>query len=59
MTIDEAITELTSQLIMQNILGGTYHADALKLGIEALKFIQDGRRDFTAVIWRLLPGETT
>lgn len=58
MRIDEAIGDLSVQLEVKHILGQTRQADAIKLGIEALKR-EKGQRDHRIPGWNTpLPGET-
>ncbi len=58
MTIDEAIGDLSIQLEVKRILGKSREADAIKLGIEALKLLLPARKGMTASSFPLLPGET-
>jgi len=58
MTIDEAIVCLSIQREVKHQLGKEYEADALLLGIEALKH-EEGQRDHRIPGWNTpLPGET-
>jgi len=58
MTIDEAKICLSIQLEVKHRLGKDYEAQALQLGIEALKWIQYYRLKYYADTHKLLPGET-
>jgi hypothetical protein len=58
MTIEEAMVSLSVQLEIKSRLGNEEAADALRLGIEALKRLQDNRKDPEFDHWVLLPGET-
>jgi len=56
--LDIAIIDLLVQLETQRRIGGTRSAEALKLGIEALKLIKRNRR-YTPQPYNIkLPGET-
>jgi len=57
-TLKEAITELTKQLGPRYSTPHTPFHNALKLGIEALKRLEDNRRDPEFDHWIPLPGET-
>jgi len=58
MKIDEAITDLSIQLEVKHRVGAEYSADALKLGIEALKWAKLVRSLFPLALLERLPGET-
>ncbi|MBA7666856.1 hypothetical protein ES703_74939 [subsurface metagenome] len=58
MKLKEAITVLSLQLRLQHLLGKFREADAVKLGIEALKRLRELRIDNPETAWQLLPGET-
>ena len=59
MTIDEAMTDLSIQLEVKHSLGKNYQAEAIKLGIEALKCIKQVREATgVSAIEFDLPGET-
>jgi len=58
MTIDKAIADLSIQREVKRRLGKDYQADAIKLGIEALKRIQVLRSFPNREPLKSLPGET-
>ena len=58
MTIDDAITILAKEPGNVRGLGMQVRIDALKLGIEALKRVQDLRKERGMNSCYLLPGET-
>ncbi len=58
MKLEEAITDLSLQMEVKRRLGKSREADAVKLGIEALKRLQELRIDNPETAWQLLPGET-
>lgn len=58
MTLEEAMTDLSIQLEVKRRLGQSRQADAIKLGIEALKRLGEGRKVDHAFAWKRLPGET-
>lgn len=58
MTIDEAKICLSIQLEVKHRLGKDFEANALQLGIEALKRIEAARLQWTNSPLHLLPGET-
>jgi len=58
MTLGEAKTDLSIQLEVKRRLGKNREADALKLGIEALKQVEEYRTHHILSKVKLLPGET-
>lgn len=58
MNIDEAIKILREELDDENIPSTSRTAQALKLGIEALEWIKEGRIEGCYRCPPLLPGET-
>ncbi len=58
MKLEEAITDLSLQMEVKRRLGKSREADAVKLGIEALKRVQDMRISPCTTEDELLPGET-
>ncbi len=58
MTIDEAIKHLTEWRDAGLTLLPAYDLEALKLGFEALKRIEQERGLHTYPAYKLLPGET-
>lgn len=58
MTIDEAIKTLNQEYNFKLILNLTKEANAIKLGIEALHFVDDARNVTAPFLARLLKGET-
>lgn len=58
MTIDEAIEVLTSRMGQQDPVHDPEADDDLKLGIEALKRVENYREESLDVDFGLLPGET-
>jgi len=58
MTIDEAMTDLSIQLEVKRGLGLSRQADAITLGIEALKALKLHRRFMHNSEFELMPGET-
>jgi hypothetical protein len=58
MTIEEAIETLTDLRDDIITLWGPDHIDAMKLGIEALRWRQHCKKDNPDVDFVLLPGET-
>jgi len=58
MTIEEAIADLLSQLAVATITGHYHRANALKIGINGLKRLQDSRRDPEFDHYIPLTGET-
>lgn len=58
MTLDEAIADLSIQLEVKRRLGKNREADAIKLGIEALKAVKQARDIAYSVPAHYLPGET-
>jgi len=58
MTLDEALTDLSIQLEVKRRLNQDHQADAIKLGIEALRWVQDVRHIISTPNPELLPGET-
>jgi hypothetical protein len=58
MTIDEAIKWLQDEIPLAEKKGELYLCAALKLGIEALKYIQRARQHDLYVKLGRLPGET-
>jgi len=59
MTIDEAIATLTSFISWFGLDFADRDLKAIKLAIEALKRIKDGRKRGYDFFGHLLPGETT
>ena len=59
MTLEAAMTDLSIQLAVQSRLGYSYHADAIKLGIEALKRQLQCKRSQNHIDYLPMPGETT
>ena len=58
MTINEAKICLSIQVEVKHRLGKDYEANALQLGIEALKWVERYRPDNKIDRWGLLSGET-
>lgn len=58
MTIDEAMGDLSIQREVKVMLGKTREAEAIGLGIEALKREKERRKYLVNSIGELLPGET-
>ena len=58
MTIDEAITILGAEESWKRGLEQIRRADAIKLGIEALKAMKNARSLVSRSEYRLFPGET-
>ena len=58
MTLDEAMADLSIQLEVTYRLGKYYQANAIELGIEALKRIQECRLADYMIKEDYLPGET-
>ena len=58
MTIEEALTDLSIQLEVKRKLGKNHQANALKLGIEALKRLYLQREHPKRKLNTLLVGET-
>lgn len=58
MTLEKAIAELSRQLEVKHLLGKFHQADALKLGIEALKHVEGLRKWGIPHVNHMLPGET-
>ena len=58
MKISEAKTCLSIQLEVKHRLGKDFEAKALKLGIEALKCIEEHRAEFGNIPYTGLPSET-
>jgi hypothetical protein len=58
MTIDEAIKRLQDELPLAEKKGELYLCAALRLGIEALRYIQRARQHDLYVKPERLPGET-
>lgn len=58
MTIDEAMADLSVQLEVKHRLGKDQQADAIRLGIEALKCIKWQRIPPACLGRSRLPGET-
>ena len=58
MTIDQAIEELDKQLGPKYSTSGSPWHNAMKLGIEALKFIKEHRIEWHCDYPLKLPGET-
>lgn len=56
--LEEAMADLSMQLEAKRRLGRSRQADAIKLGIEALKRLQEHRTEHVDITYRLLPGET-
>ena len=57
-TIDEAMTDLSIQREVKRRLGKTHEADALGLGIEALKAVKKFQSMGSKINPLRLPGET-
>ena len=58
MTIDEAIKLLQEELLMPWFEDYPEAIDAIKLGVEALKYVKHMRPTFDGVPFELLLGET-
>lgn len=58
MTIDKAIKSLIKELSMIYGIGTQKRIDAVKLGIEALKYLKARRAGSHVLPYHLLPGET-
>jgi len=58
MRIDEAITNLSIQIEGKHPLAQKHQAEAIQLGIGALKLVKAKRLHFEVDINRPLPGET-
>ena len=58
MTLDEAIMDLSIQLEVKHRLGKDYQANAIELGIEALKRLKEYREWHRSTADGPLPGET-
>jgi hypothetical protein len=58
MTIDEAVKWLQDELPLAEKKGGLYLCAALRLGIEALRYIQRARQHDLYAKPERLPGET-
>ena len=58
MTIDEAIRRLDAEVMLAQNGGKLAGADAIRLGIEALKWIKDVRHIINTPNPEFLPGET-
>lgn len=57
-TIDDAIENIKEVLKLDCHIKYSEWQDALQLGIEALKRLQEGRKVDHAFAWKRLPGET-
>jgi len=58
MTIDEAITDLSIQQQVKYLTGKYHQAEAIRLGLEALKEVKASREEAYSEDTGLLPGET-
>ena len=58
MNLGRAMTDLSIQLEVKRQLGQPHQADAIKLGIEALKIVGFTRANNFRLPLGLLPGET-
>lgn len=58
MKLNEAITDLSIQREVKRRLGKNHEANALGLGIEALKWYIEAREGPVPSVYHLLPGET-
>jgi hypothetical protein len=58
MTLDKAIKELESAIPPREAILANDLLDAMRIGVEALKRLQDNRRDPEFDHWLPLPGET-
>ena len=58
MNLEKAIETLTKEYERWKVCNQWDYCIALKLGIEALKRLEEDRRDNPHTAWLLLPGET-
>jgi len=58
MKLEEAIKDLTNFQDFCERVNWRTHANAIKLGIEALKWFIEARKGPVASVYNLLPGET-